>query len=344
VRLRVLLVGFVLSGRVFAAEPPAGAAPAATAPAPGAPDVDPKLEQAKARYEQGVEAYAAGRFKDAVDFFLDADRISPSAPLSFNIARAYEKLGDDSGALRWYRDYLRRSPGAPNAKAVEELVLRFESRLARKGVQQITVISVPAGATVAVDKTPVGVTPWTGDLVPGRHQVELTLRGYSDATNEIEVLRERAQDVSFELVEAPAPPPESGTAVLPAVAPPAPLTGAPPAEKPAPASFGVWPWVTLGAGGAALGGALAFEFMRRSAEQAAEDETTQIGYKEELDRMESRRTTARVLAGVGGALVIAGGTLLVIDLNRSKSPPKTALSWSASASPDAVQAALSGRF
>jgi hypothetical protein len=100
--------------------------------------------------------------------------------------------------------------------------------------------------------------------------------------------------------------------------------------------------VTLGAGGAALGAGLVFELMRRSSEEQAEGETTQIGYKEALDEMESRRTTARVLAGVGGALIVAGGTLLLIDLNRADAKPAAALVWSAT--PHRVTAALSGSF
>ncbi|HEY3494626.1 MAG TPA: PEGA domain-containing protein, partial [Polyangiaceae bacterium] len=206
-RIRSFICGLTLSLHAWAGE----------APAPAAPDAETKLAEAKARYEQGVEAYAAGRFKDAVDLFLEADRMSPSAPLSFNIARAYEKLGDDSGALRWYRDYLRRSPDAPNAKAVEELVLRYEARLARKGVQQLTVMSEPTGATVAVDQKPVGVTPWTGDLAPGAHRVDLTMRGYSDATREIELASDRAQDLSVPLLVAPEP------VEAPSAPPPAPV-------------------------------------------------------------------------------------------------------------------------
>lgn len=334
-RLRPLLCVLLLAARGFAAEPAAESAPAA----------DAKLSQAKARYEQGVEAYASGRFKDAVDLFLDADRMSPSAPLSFNIARAYEKLGDDSGALRWYRDYLRRAPTASNAKAVGELVQRFEGRLAKKGVQQLTVLSTPTGATVAIDETPVGVTPWTGDLTPGKHKVGLTLRGYVDTASEVEVALERAQDLSLELPPAPAtpdaPPPVASPTPEPALAP-APVVAS--SEAPAeakPKGLGVWPWVTLGAGGVALGAGLVFELLRSSSEQAAEEATTQIEYKEELDNMESRRTTARVLVGVGGALVIVGGTLLVFDYS-AKKKRRTALRWSVS--PERVEAAITGSF
>jgi len=78
---------------------PAAADPAA--PSDEA-DTEQRRSDAKAKYLKGAEAYNAGHYKDAVDLFLAADHLAPSAPLSFNIARAFEKLGDDSGALRWY--------------------------------------------------------------------------------------------------------------------------------------------------------------------------------------------------------------------------------------------------
>jgi hypothetical protein len=97
----------------------------------------------------------------------------------------------------------------------------------------------------------------------------------------------------------------------------------------------------LGAGGAALGAGVVFEFLRRSSEATAEDEKTQIGYKKALDEMESRRTTARVLVGMGGALVIAGSTLLVIDVS-GKKKSNTALVWSAT--PTRLDASFTGSF
>src|SRR6478752_755378 len=102
--------------------------------------------------QKGAEAYSAGRFKDAVDLFLAADQLAPSAPLSFNIARAYEKLADDAGALRWYRDYLRRNPDATNAATVRPLIAQLAESLRKKGVQQMTVLTSPAGATVTLDE------------------------------------------------------------------------------------------------------------------------------------------------------------------------------------------------
>jgi len=73
---------------------------------------------AKAKYEEGVEEYRRARYADAVRLFLEADAISPSAALSYNIARAYEKLADDAQTLRWYRNYLRLDPQAKNRAEV----------------------------------------------------------------------------------------------------------------------------------------------------------------------------------------------------------------------------------
>ena len=309
---RAVRLALLFSALLFAAHA------RAADPAPETPDASPQARQeAKERYEQGAAAYEAGRFKDAVDLFREADRLAPSAPLSFNIARAYEKLGDDAGALRWYRDYLRRAPAAPNVKDVRSLVQEYERRLAKKGVQQLTVMSTPAGATVSVDERPVGVTPWTGELPPGPHRVDLSMRGFEDAVLDVRLAPDRAQDVSARLAPAQAEPAPAASPSAPPASPlppsaPPPAPGAP-RDEPS-GGLGIWPWVTLGAGGAALGGALAFELLRRSSESDAESDQTQVGYQEKLDQMESRQTAARVLAGVGGALVIAGGVLVILDL------------------------------
>jgi hypothetical protein len=220
---------------------------------------------------------------------------------------------------------VRRSPSAPNVADVATLVARYEERLAKKGVQQLTVLSTPSGATVSIDGSPVGVTPWTGDIAPGNHKVELTLRGYSDSITALELGKERAQDLVIRLTEAPA------RAAAPAAAPPAPAASSPaPAGPGAPeregdGGLGVLPFVVLGAGGAVLGGALTFEILRQGSERDAKREGMQVAYKEKLDAMASRRTTARVLLGVGGGLVLAGGALLVVDILSSKPKQTSAI-------------------
>ncbi|HYQ14200.1 MAG TPA: PEGA domain-containing protein [Polyangiaceae bacterium] len=301
-----------------------------------------KRAEGKARYERGVEAYSAGRFKDAIDLFLQADALAPSAALSFNIARAYEKIGDDAACLQWYRDFRRRAPDAKNAREVDQRIVKLQAALAKKGVQQYSVFSSPLGATVIVDDQPVGVTPFTGQVAPGRHKVVLSLRGYADSEQKLELAADRAQDLDVPLV----PKPDKPVEVEAPPPPPPPVVVKPRPVEPHDngARFGPWPWIGLGVGAAALGGSLGFELARRSSEHKAEDADSQLAYKEQLDHQQTRQTTARVLAAVGGALVVTGGTLLVIDLTSRKDSTTRDAQLGAACLPGGCAFDVRGRF
>jgi tetratricopeptide (TPR) repeat protein len=263
--------------------------------------------QAKAKYEQGADAYGAGRYKDAAELFLSADKLSPSAPLSFNIARAEEKLGNPAGALRWYRDYLRRSPLVQNAPEVRAAIASLAEILEKGGVQQLTVLSKPEGARVEIDDRPVVIAPWTLELRPGRHHLSFSRAGYSDAQRDVELSATEPVDVMVKLEkESPA---TTANGKQPGSASAA---GGPPASKTERRGSrrGILPWVTLGVGGAAFGSALTFELLRRSAEGDAE-RASQVDYPAQLDRQRDRQTAARISLGVGGAFVVAGGVMLL---------------------------------
>lgn len=280
----------------------------AAAPAPALAEspsseasVEARRDEAKAKFQRGSELYEAGQYQDAVHAFMAADRLAASAALSFNIARAYERLNDTSGALRWYRDYLRRSPNAKNAAEVRDKVAALSSTLSRSGLQQLTALSMPVGAVVVIDGRAVGVTPFTADLALGKHRVLLTLPGYRDATHDLQLAADGPREISATLQQAPGP----------AAASPAPGQARPGPEPER--RFGIVPWLIAGAGVASLGGGLAFELVRRSHEKSARAAPDQPTFKVETDAMERDKTTARVLAGIGGALVVTGSTLLLFN-------------------------------
>jgi hypothetical protein len=267
---------------------------------------DARRHEAKTRFDEGVTAFREHRWADAVQSFRQADAIAPSAALSFNIAKAYEHLDDVPGALRWYRDYLRRSPQAPNAGEVQARVTTLAATLAERGVQQLTVLSTPSGAAVSIDERQVGTAPLTLELAPGRHRLRLELPGYQEQQSELVLDARIPQDLSQRLE----PLGTSGSATTTSSAPAGPAR---PAERP----YGIAPWIVMGAGAASLAGALGFELARRSAETSAKSEP-QLEYPQHYDSMESRQTTARVLLGLGGALIVTGGVLMV--LNTPKQP------------------------
>ena len=83
--------------------------------------------QAKANYDEGKRQYAAGNYQAAIDAFGKAEQLMPSGYNDFNIALAYDKLGDATNAVAHYRSYLTRIPDAANKAAVEGSISRLDA-------------------------------------------------------------------------------------------------------------------------------------------------------------------------------------------------------------------------
>jgi hypothetical protein len=254
---------------------------------------------AQSQHRAAVKAYARGKYQEAIALFSAADAQFPKAAFSFNVARAYEALADASSALAYYRDYLRRAENPPDAVVVNRRIRILAAQLARRGVQQLTLLSSPRGAEVFVDRVRVGHSPITLDLTPGKHAVRLRLDGYQEISAEVELPADVPRDVSFMLLAAPIP--EASVAL--------PLVAAGPASGSALPTVGV---VTFGAGLAALGVALTFEIMRAKTEARARHETEQTLFADRLDTMQSQQTLARVFTGTGFGLAAVGGALFIV--------------------------------
>ena len=308
--------GLGLAGVVLGAALGLSTVGSAHAASPSAEAVaEARRSEAKAKFEAGVSAFGQRRYADAVQSFVEADALAPSAPLSFNIARAFERLDNPAAALRWYRDYLRRSPQASNTAEVQARVSQHAATLAARGVQQITVLTTPDGAALTIDEQAVGPTPVTLELKPGRHRATLHLAGYLDQTTEFVLDARTPQDLSLKLVAQPAVP-AANVALASRASSAKPDRGMRPTGNEH--RFGPAPWVVVGAGAASMLGALGFELGRRSAESAAE-KAAQPEYEAHFDAMQNRQLTSRVLFAVGGGLLITGGVLLYLDR-----PQKTA--------------------
>lgn len=142
------------------------------------------------------------------------------------------------------------------------------------------------------------------------------MRGYADVEQDLAIPPDRAQDVTVRLVPGEAKPTAATVQTAPPPKPGASTPAAPldaPDQEGAEFPWGTAGWIVLGAGGASLGTALAFELLRKSAQDDARDETVQVRYSERVDSMESRQTAARVFGGVGVGLVLVGGAFLAVD-------------------------------
>lgn len=248
------------------------------------PEAEAK-DRARVLFQQGVAAYRDGKFYDAVAIFLQTQRIYPDTQLCFNVARAYENLGNSSAALRYYRDYLRQADRPSDGEEVRERVRKLELQLSQRGVQQLTVISQPEAATVILDGKPVGIAPWTGETYPGKHRLALSLDGYAGQEQVIDVDAYAARDVSLNLVPAPKAVPEPRPVVV---------------IKQKPAGVSLPALVTLGTGMLLFGTAIIA--------QAASSES-------------GMSRPAAFFAGSGLSAASIGGVMLYFDLAPTQSSP-----------------------
>ena len=280
---------------------------------------DHTVEEARAQHRAGVAAFAEQRYQEAVQAFLSADALHPSPETAFNLARAYEAQGDTSHALSYFREYLRRAPRASDRAPVRARAESLAKKLAELGIQQVTFAAKPGGVSVLLDAEPIGTTPITLDMRPGPHRAEFRKAGHAPAVVEFELSADRALDVVAKLQpekRAPAP----GTEVVTGAKPAPERSLSPEQVASARRKTSVTRTIgfaALGAGVAALGGAVTLEVMRSRAETEAREATDQVAFSEAMERMRTRQTMARVFASAGGALAAVGGVLLVVASGNS---------------------------
>ena len=96
-----------------------GAATAAHAQEAGpAKTADPNAEAAT-HYREGVAAYEAGKFAEALAAFTEAYNLSAETDLLYNLGACSEKVGDRDKAIAYYQLYLEEKPDAEDAAEVQ---------------------------------------------------------------------------------------------------------------------------------------------------------------------------------------------------------------------------------
>lgn len=142
---------------------------------------------ARAAAEQGVKAYAQGRWAEAADLMGRAEKIVHAPTHLLYLAQAEEKLGHLVVAHEIYLRIVREQLGrdAPSAFVAAQAEAKERSEALRARLSQVSIViqGVPTGAKakVSVDGAPlpaalVGV-PYPID--PGEHQFEATAEGLS---------------------------------------------------------------------------------------------------------------------------------------------------------------------
>jgi tetratricopeptide (TPR) repeat protein len=285
-----------------------------------------EAERAKQLYALGAEAFSAQRNADAIRYFQRAAQLVPSPKLTYNIGLAYEEMGDAGRALAEYRSYLEQDAESDPARRdeVQARIVHLEQRLAETGVQQLRVKTEPPGATVRIAGRALGVTPWTGELAPGEHVVELELPGHTARQARVIVPSDRSAQVALELL--PAPPPDA-TAEPSRWANVSPLT-----------------WTFLGVGAASLAGGVVFEISRSSSSDAARRADDPTAAAEARGAADAKQMASLLLFGFGAGFTIGGSVLLALELSEANDTAATQAALGLPCTPAFCGVTAQGRF
>jgi hypothetical protein len=127
--------------------------------------------------EEGYALYKQGAYDRALKKFLRAYRQLKNPDLLYNVAKCHEKLSQYEEAIRFYKEYLAKKPGASDRKDVEQIIASLTYRL-EATYPEVEFVSSPPGANVRVDGEFAGQAPFKMQLRPGQHQAKFELDGH----------------------------------------------------------------------------------------------------------------------------------------------------------------------
>lgn len=167
-------------------------------------------------FEEGAALFEQKAFEQAAERFEASFALRPVPVTKFNAARSWERAGKTLKAIAAWQAWLAMSPGAPQRGEAEGALRELGERLAKQGLQALTVTSLPLQARVFVDGVEQGVAPVTVELPLGRHLVRVEQEGrepveraldFTLAAPRVERFELAALGPKAEVVVVPAPSP-----------------------------------------------------------------------------------------------------------------------------------------
>jgi hypothetical protein len=261
---------------------------------------------------QGAQAFDAGDYAQASDFFRRAHELVPAPSIALLRARSLAKLGQLLEAVDIYEQTARfKLPeDAPEAylQAVETARIEMEDVRHRLPRLKVTLIGVnssePAQVSMDDKPTPPALLGVERPINPGQHRVEARVAGQLRATRELSMVEGQSYQIELDLRPAqPAPKP----VVVPPVASDSPA-GKTNMRKTA-------GFVALGVGALGLGigtytGIVALH--HKSELDSVCKPNCPPSSADDIDAFRSNRTISYVSFGVGIAAAATGVALLTL--------------------------------
>lgn len=183
----------------------------------------PDLARAKASFEAGASAYAAGDYLAAIQALDAAYEISPLPAIAFSLAQAERKQYFRDGerahlerAVALFRRYLEQEPlgsrreDASVALSQLEPLLRSTPVPAQPAVSpqarptRLMIVSDVPAARISLDNEPPAPSPVIREVVPGEHRAHVQAPGYYDDTRVVTAIAGELLLTDVRLNERPA--------------------------------------------------------------------------------------------------------------------------------------------
>ncbi len=114
-------------------------------------------QKTKEHYEKATRLYNVGKYQDAIAEYEAAYLVSADPVMLFNIAQCHRLNNQPDEAVRFYKNYLRNAPGAPNRDDVERKIVEMERLSEERRRANVPTTQPPS---------PTPVTPAPGPTVP----------------------------------------------------------------------------------------------------------------------------------------------------------------------------------
>ncbi|MFT3713807.1 MAG: hypothetical protein QM817_39615 [Archangium sp.] len=261
----------------------------------------------KAAFERGEAHFQAADYGAAIASFKEADRMRVTPEVAYDLAKCFEKLGDEPYTIFYYRLYMKRAPSAPDTLEVAEKVGTVIARLESEG-QGFLEFDAPRANSVTLNNKKYVEPPIAIFLAPGDYEVKADFPSGSK-TMSIQIRTGKTTTVSFEPVSPPMVPLENALTeemVARGLESPAgpPMSG-----------LRIGSFIVFGAGVAALIGGIAAGASSSSDATGAKNKSLSVSQAQALaDSANGKAIGANLLFGVGGAAVVGGALMFVFSM------------------------------
>jgi hypothetical protein len=265
------------------------------------PSDSASVDEARQRFQKGVQLFKEYSFEAALAEFRKAYQLAPSYRVLYNVAQVHYELHNYVDALKAFRQYLNE--GGADVPAERRAQVEADIRKLEGRVGYLEVVANVDSGQVSVDDVPVGMLPMKSPILvnPGVRRVSVNKPGFGTSARNVTIAGGDHAKVEVELNEAIA------SRVPRDEAAKGPGKGSSRPERPRTAM-----WISLAATGALGVGAGVFALL---AQDARRDFEHQLGLfpatKADIDEARSSLVRNATMTDILAAAAVVGGGLTV---------------------------------